>query len=186
CDGFEIPDFWPRAYGLDVGWNRTAAVWGAWDRQSDTVYIFSEHYQGQAEPSIHADAIKARGVWIPGAIDPNSSGAGQLDGRRLMDEYRKLQLNLVPAENAVEAGIHAVFRRLAGGKLKIFSTCRALLSEIRLYRRNEQGKVVKENDHAVDALRYLIMTGLVNAITEPVFDDYSQAEDNQRSSVTGY
>jgi phage terminase large subunit-like protein len=24
-----IPDDWPRAYGMDVGWNRTAAVWGA-------------------------------------------------------------------------------------------------------------------------------------------------------------
>lgn len=24
-----IPDSWPRAFGMDVGWNRTAAVWGA-------------------------------------------------------------------------------------------------------------------------------------------------------------
>jgi len=22
----DIPDFWPRAYGMDVGWNMTAAV----------------------------------------------------------------------------------------------------------------------------------------------------------------
>ena len=26
---FEIPRYWPRCYALDVGWNRTAAVWGA-------------------------------------------------------------------------------------------------------------------------------------------------------------
>ena len=36
---FEIPPHWPRAYGLDVGWNRTAAVWGALDRDSDVLYL---------------------------------------------------------------------------------------------------------------------------------------------------
>src|SRR5215467_13831811 len=30
CKPFEIPRYWPRAYALDVGWNRTAAIWGAW------------------------------------------------------------------------------------------------------------------------------------------------------------
>ena len=58
---FEIPVHWPRAYGMDVGWNRTAAAFGALDRDSDILYIYSEHYRGQAEPSIHAQAIKARG-----------------------------------------------------------------------------------------------------------------------------
>lgn len=186
CEPFEIPAYWPRAYGMDVGWNRTAAVWGAWDRGSDTVYIYSEHYMGQAEPSIHADAIKSRGEWIPGAIDPASHGSNQLDGRRANDEYRKLGLLLHDAENAVEAGIHAVYRRLSSAKLKIFRTCPALRSEIRLYRRDENGKVVKENDHAVDALRYLIMTGMMVAQTEPVpYEDWNNADDS-RSGVTGY
>src|SRR5690348_7287717 len=72
CEPIEIPPYWPRAYGMDVGWKRTAAIWGAWDRESDTVYAYSEHYMGQAEPSVHADAIKARGEWIPGAMDPAS------------------------------------------------------------------------------------------------------------------
>jgi hypothetical protein len=34
------------------------------------------------------------------------------------------------------------------------------LSEFRLYRRNEKGAVVKENDHLMDATRYLIRTGM--------------------------
>jgi hypothetical protein len=33
----EIPTHWPRAYGLDIGWNRTAAVWGAQDRETGTM-----------------------------------------------------------------------------------------------------------------------------------------------------
>ena len=36
CDPFEIPSYWPKAYGMDVGWNRTAAVWGAWGIGSPT------------------------------------------------------------------------------------------------------------------------------------------------------
>src|SRR5262249_28450196 len=26
---FPIPEYWPRSYGMDTGWNWTAAVWGA-------------------------------------------------------------------------------------------------------------------------------------------------------------
>src|SRR5947209_2110173 len=69
-DPFEIRDWMPQCYALDVGWKRTAAIWGAHDPQSDTWYLYSEHYRGQAEPAIHATAIRARGHWIPGLIDP--------------------------------------------------------------------------------------------------------------------
>lgn len=186
CEPFQLPEWWPRAYGMDVGWNKTAAVWGAWDRDSDIVYLYSEHYQGQAEPSIHADAIKRRGDWIPGAIDPASAGAGQLDGRRLADEYRALGLNLMLAENTVEAGIHACYQRLSSGRLKIFDTLRATRSELRLYRRDENGKVVKENDHLMDAMRYLVMTGMMLAMPVPTGEDEYDMTAASRSSTTGY
>lgn len=146
---FQIPEFWPRAYGLDVGWNRTAAIWGAWDRQTDCVYVYSEHYLGQSPPSVHADAIKARGWWIPGAIDPASAGSSQVDGRQLRAVYNELGLNLHDADNSVEAGIHACYQRLSSGRLKVFSTARNLITEMRIYRRDENGKVVKESDHCL-------------------------------------
>src|SRR4051812_45145195 len=52
CDPFDIPEHWPRAYALDVGWKRTAALWGAWNRDSDIVYLYSEHYLGEATPQV--------------------------------------------------------------------------------------------------------------------------------------
>lgn len=187
CDHIDIPIYWPKAFGMDVGWNRTAAIGGAWDRQSDVVYVYSEHYMGQAEPSIHADAIKARGDWIPGAIDPASQGAGQRDGVKLMDEYRKLGLHLVAADNAVEAGIHAVYQRLSSGRLKIFKNLGSLRAELKLYRRDKHGRPVKENDHALDALRYLIMAGMIHAIPEPSgWDDGIDFASQHRSNTTGY
>ena len=99
-----IPEYWPRAYGMDVGWNRTAVVWGGRDPASGVMYLYSEHYQGQGEPASHAQAIRARGVWILGVIDPACLGSSQIDGRTLMEVYRKLGLHLGPAENAVEGG----------------------------------------------------------------------------------
>lgn len=159
CAPFEIPKHWPRAYGLDVGWNRTAAIFGAIDREADSAYVYSEHYQGEGEPAVHASAIKARGS-LPGAIDPASRGRSQADGKQLIQQYREQGLELTEAANAVEAGIFATWERLSTGRLKIFSTCQHTLTEMRLYRRNEKGKVVKENDHAMDGLRYFVMTGI--------------------------
>lgn len=158
-DPFEVPKHWPRAYGLDVGWNWTAAVFGATDRETDTDYIYSVYKAGQAEPAVHAAAIKSRGV-LPGAIDPASRGRSQVDGRQLIQEYRGQDLDLTEAKNAVEAGVFAVWERLTTGRLKLFrGACDPLISEMRLYRRDEKGKIVKENDHACDGLRYYEMTG---------------------------
>jgi hypothetical protein len=93
-DDFQIPDHWPKAYALDVGWNRTAALFAALDRDTDTLYFYSEHYRGQAEPSIHAEGIKARGAWIPGVIDPASRGRSQADGVKLVQKYKDLELRV--------------------------------------------------------------------------------------------
>lgn len=184
-----IPRHWPRAYGLDVGWKRTAAIWGALDRESDVLYLYSEHYGATAPPQVHADAIKSRGLWIPGAIDPASAGAGQIDGRRVKEEYEKMGLNLFAADNAVEAGILAVQRRLESGRLKVYNTLRNWLAEYRIYRRKEKPpfQPVKENDHLMDASRYLEMTGVSLAIVEP-YDEEWRYEESRRTAnqTTGY
>lgn len=164
---FQIPNYWPRAYGLDVGWNRTAGVWGALDRTVDCLYLYTEHYRGKAEPSIHAAAIRARGDWIPGAIDPGARGRGQKDGEQLLYNYRQLGLKLHPAINAVEAGLYDVWERLSTGRLKVFNTLQNWQAEYRLYRRDEDGDIVREFDHLMDATRYLVMMMKLIAICRP-------------------
>lgn len=173
CQPFALPTHWRRAYGLDVGWNKTAAIWGAIDGDTDTVYLYSEHYVGQEKPLIHASAIKARGEWIPGVIDPAARGRSQEDGERLLFQYQNHGLNLTLANNSVESGIYAVWERLETGRLKVFSTLTNWLAEARLYRRDENGKIVKKFDHAQDATRYLIVSGLKRAIVRPVNDTVS-------------
>jgi len=184
CMPFEIPDYWPRIYGLDVGWNRTAAVWGAVDPESWTIYLYSEHYQGHAEPSVHADAIRARGAWIPGEIDPGARGRGQKDGEHLYQAYRDLGLNIKEADNAIEAGLHKTFQRFASGRLRVFSTLQNWLSEFRIYRRDDKGRIVKDNDHLMDATRYLVM-GVDHATTE-VYADDEYRDEGDYNEISGY
>ena len=161
-DDFEIPAHFPRGYGMDVGWQKTAAIWGAHDRDSDIAYLTSEHYRGQAEPIIHAEAIKARGNWIRGFIDPAANGRSQIDGRQLLQIYRNLGLNLQMADNAREAGIYEVWMRLSTGKLKVFRSCRNWLDEFRIFARDENGKIMNEQKfHLMAATRYLFMGGMI-------------------------
>lgn len=156
-DPFVIPAYFRRVYGLDVGWRRTAVIWLAYDPGNDIAYAYAEHYRGEAEPTIHATAIKARGDWIPGVIDPAARGRLQDDGKRLYAMYQELGLNLSLAKNEVEAGLYAVWERLSTGRLKIFKTMQNTLYEYRGYHRDEKGKIVKEDDHAMDALRYAVL-----------------------------
>lgn len=158
CDDFKLPSHWPRGYGLDVGWNCTAALFGALDPETDTIYIYAEHYRQMAEPAVHASAIKARGAWMKGAIDPASKGRSQTDGAQILSLYQREGLDLIEAINAVEAGIYETWMRFSTGRLRIFKSCQNTLAERRIYRRDDNGKVHKAKDHAMDALRYFVMT----------------------------
>ncbi len=164
-DDFEIPEHWPRVYGLDVGWNCTAAVFGAIDRETDCLYLYSLHYQGKQEPSTHVAGIRARGDWIPGTVDPAARGRSQKDGEQLLELYTDLGLNLLPADNSRETGLYAVHQRLATGRMKVFKSLGPWLAEYRIYRRDEKGNVVKVKDHAMDATRYLVVSGIDLATT---------------------
>jgi phage terminase large subunit-like protein len=163
CDMFTIPPWFRRGYGLDVGWNCTAAVFFAHDLDRDIVYIYDVYKRGQVEPDIHTSAIKRRyigGKPLVGVIDPAARGRGQADGKNLLQIYRREGLQVRPADNAVSAGIDDVHMRLSSGKLKVFRGLSDWFDEYALYRRNEDGRIVKEDDHLMDATRYAIRSGL--------------------------
>lgn len=156
-DDFEIPDHWPKMYAMDVGWNNTAAAWLATDRETGVSYIYSVYKRSEAEPSIHTEAIRARGDWIKGKIDPAARGRSQDDGTQLMQSYIDLGLHLSTAKNAVEAGLYKLWQDFSSGKLKVFKSCTQFFEEFRIYRRDDKGKIIKTKDHIIDSVRYLYM-----------------------------
>ena len=157
-DDFPIPAHYKFINGLDVGWNNSAATFGAINPDNGTIYIYADYLRGQAEPSIHASAIKQKCIWkeSPVAIDPAARGRSQQDGKQLSKVYREHGLRIHIADNAVEAGIYKVWEALSTGRLKIFKSCKDFQREYVSYRRDEKGRIVKDNDHVLDSARYLI------------------------------
>ena len=99
--------------------------------------------------------------WLEGAIDPSAENSNMKDGSKLLEEYEDLGLRLTKANNAVNAGLHHCLTMMQAGQLKVFRNCVNWLREFRLYRRDEKGKIVKTNDHLMDAMRYLLYTDSV-------------------------
>lgn len=167
---FAIPAIWPRAYGLDVGWERTACIWGAKDPATTVIYLYDEYYeQGGPHnaPRNHSAAIRSRGDWIPGVVDPASA-------YHQLQPFDNLGLDLTHAENNIEQGILAVFELLATGRLKVFRSCTNWFNEFRKYQRTESfpNKPLKRDDHLMDATRYLIVSGRDRMKTKPVKETY--------------
>lgn len=178
-EAVRLKPWWRRCAGFDVGYRWNAVVWIAHDTDTDVAYVYDVYLKGQADPEVHASAIRRRdppNMKIPIAIDPASKGRSQVDGRNLLQMYRSEGLHLIPADNAVESGIQEVYARMVSQRLKIIQNpnTEALLKELRTYRRNDNGLIVNKSDyHIMDALRYCVMTGLKIAKPLPQQDDYS-------------
>jgi len=76
-----------------------------------------------------------------------------------MQIYRDCGLDIEVADNAIEAGIYRTWQLMSTGKLKVFRSLGNWLQEFRLYQRDTDGKIVKQQDHLMDAMRYLLMSG---------------------------
>lgn len=76
------------------------------------------------------------------------------------------------AVNDVLPGIQTTAEMIASGKLKIHESCENAIREFGLYRWDEKAesdRVVKENDHAMDEIRYMVMTVLKKHFKEHRF-----------------
>lgn len=76
------------------------------------------------------------------------------------------------AVNDVLPGIQTTAEMIASGKLKIHGSCEDAIREFGLYRWDEKAesdRVVKENDHAMDEIRYMVMTVLKKHFKEHIF-----------------
>jgi hypothetical protein len=106
--------------------------------------------------------------WIPIVHDPAGGASSQKDGKSLVTLYRESGFTrLHKANNSREAGVQKTLQRMQNGKLKIFKTCTKLLTELRMYARDEEGMIKDGNDHLLDALRYLVMSGPPLATSKP-------------------
>jgi phage terminase large subunit-like protein len=157
-----LPPHWVRIVGMDFGYQNFAAVWLAWDRDSDTVYVTDIYTSKSGTPVIHAAAIKARGP-LPCAWPHDGISHDKGSGVGLTAQYKAQGLAMIAdhatfpdGSNGVEAGLMDMLDRMQTGRFKVFDHLAQWWEEYRTYHRKD-GKVVKLFDHLLDATRYGIM-----------------------------
>lgn len=166
---FLIPEYWSKVYAIDFGWTApTAVMFGAYDRDNDIVYLYAEYYQAERTPQQHAVNLCNMGAsTMHGVYDPAGEQKSQKDGGDIVSLYRQSGLHhMSKANNAKEEGVMKVLQRFQNSKIKVFSTMTQTLREFRMHARDEKGDIKKGNDHLMDCMRYLVMSGLYAASAE--------------------
>ena len=171
---FSLPDFWPRICGIDFGWDHPfASAWLAWDRDTDTVYVYDCYRESKALPPMHASTIKHKSGWcIPVTWPHDGLNTDKGSGIPLAIQYRKEGLNLLPLKfsnppgpqqkegqggNGVEAGLFDMLTRMEESRFKVFSNLTEWFEEFRQYHRKD-GKIVALREDLMSATRYADMS----------------------------
>lgn len=160
-NSFPIPPHWARIVGLDFGIDHpTAAVWMAWDRDTDVLYVTDCYRVKDASIVLHASSIWARGEWIPVAWPHDGLTRDKGSGEQLAEQYRKQGLQMLrqratfeDGSNGVEAGVTEMLNRMQTQRFKVFSHLNDFFEEMRFYHRKD-GMIVKSADDLMSAARY--------------------------------
>lgn len=192
-EAFHIPPHWPLINGLDFGWDHpTAAIRGAWDRDTDTVYVTGAYRRKEATPVEHAATLVNWGRDVPWAWPQDGYQRDKRSGGTLREDYARYGLRMAATHaqfpdggNGVEAGLMAILQRMQTGRFKVFSHLEDWWSEFRLYHRKD-GIIVKERDDLMDASRYMVMMLRIAEAPDTSLESWEREDDRGRDESTGY
>lgn len=138
---------------------------GLWGERDGIWYRIAEYYYSskaagalKTDEEYHEELVKLAGRNEIEAVIVDPSAASFLECIRRHGVFRAL-----PAKNDVANGIRMVSSLLGQGKLRFAACCKDCIREFSLYRWDEragQDVPIKENDHAMDDVRYFVMTAL--------------------------
>lgn len=167
----EIPGHWKQVAAVDIGFDHpTAVVWTAYDQANDTIYV-TDVYKGAGKTANdHAPFINKPGkTWIPVVLPHDANNTERGSGESVMKYYKDAFINVASEtfynpirqdgkkNYYVATGIQDCLERMRTGRLKIFDHCHELFKELQDYHRKD-GKIVKEDDDIMDAMRYSVMS----------------------------
>lgn len=152
--------------GVDFGFTNPAAVVEV-KKDSDNHYWVSNllYRTGMTDANV-ADYVKSQGFNV---VFPDPENPAAI--KELTDRGVNIR-DVVKGKDSVMNGISKVRELMKQGRLHVHSSCKDLIEEIESYHypenrsgRNEYETPVKDFDHSLDALRYVIMTD------EPYIED---------------
>ena len=151
--------------GIDPGLKNASFVWVGFDGDNHAL-VFDEVRLNEKTPVDYAKAIhgvnRKWGIRNPlYVIDPSARNRNLVNRENVQAELQRHGIPCSPGQNQVEPGIQQVRRRIEARSLLISKECRVLRDEAEEYRMQDrmdgEFAVVKEKDHALDALRYALM-----------------------------
>lgn len=163
----EIPLHWRKLWGIDFGIGHPfAAVLCAWDPETDTFYVLKTYRVSGAIPITHVDAINRIGGGIPVAWPHDGAAREKGSGEQLAQVYRKLfGPGIMMASHATfpeggystEAAIMEIDQRMQDGRFRAAADLVDFWEEYRMYHRDEDGFLVKEDDDILSAMMKAVM-----------------------------
>jgi len=171
CEPFDVPRHWATIAAIDFGYEHPFAwVKGAWDRDEDVFYITDVYKSKRTTPDQHVHEIQLRGGRrTPTAFPQDGLTSEKGTGIVLKQRYAE-DLYVLPepfknptdpitgkASNSVEAGLLCILEGFKTGRIKVFQHLEELFKEMRMYHR-KAGKIAKNSDDIMDAMRYCIMS----------------------------
>jgi PBSX family phage terminase large subunit len=156
----ELPERFDRlAAGQDFGLNITNVKIGI---AGKALYVLADYGSYNMTTKSFNAELEVRG-WFgtPGSLDGEDFPVfcDPAGGERIQEIT-----NGVKANNSVEAGIDYINAKIERGQFFVCSTCSGVLSEIWDYCRDEEGEIIKVNDHYMDALRYAVFSDVQQGI----------------------
>ena len=170
---FTVPYEWYDNISIDPGLNNPlSAHWYAVDFDGN-VYVIAEHYQAQKIKEI-CDNLNwhRRNGYINALIDSAASQRTLASTKSVADLFYDNGILVNTNVNKdVFSGIQRVksYFKNANGKARlfIFKNCTNMIREIKTYRWGDGDNPIKKHDHAVDELRYYIMSKPENKEAKP-------------------
>lgn len=152
-DSMTMGKDWKLYRAIDFGFtNPFTCYWAYYDEASETLYIDEEWYHSNI--TVNAHAVKIKEITGDRKVDATVADHDAGD-RKILEEAG------IPTEKAdkdVASGINNLYDGFNRQKIKINRRCVNLINELYSYQWKESSKKdepIKENDHGVDAARYL-------------------------------
>lgn len=153
----EAPPYVKLIAGVDFGYTNPAAILTIVKDEDSRYWVDEEWYKTQKTDAQIADYISAQ-QYNEVYPDPESAGGiAELERRGVNVR------DVIKNKDSVRNGIQTVRELFKSNRLFIHSSCKNLINELETYvyperksNANENENPIKENDHALDALRYAL------------------------------
>jgi phage terminase large subunit-like protein len=161
--GINIPKWWTCINGIDFGWDHPTAAAELWyDPEADIIYVTKVRRERLMTPVLFAHGVKNWNT-APWAWPHDGLQHDKGSGKQLAQLYIDAGLPML-ADHAkfddetfgVEAGVMEILERMQTGRFKVLRSLGEWWEEFRTYHR-EDGKIVKEMDDIICAVRYAVM-----------------------------